>query len=169
MSINYEKIKRLVAIVEQNELTELAVEEDGISITIKAEPASDMASVSMPVAQANACIGVQPCTTPVLQLSQEEKLAVGTSAENLFEIKSPMIGVFYRAPSPDSPLYVEVGDEVEIGQTIGLIEAMKVFSEVPSDVAGRVVAIPAGNGKLVQQEDVLIVVDILGANSERNE
>ena len=170
MSVDYEKIRQLVAIVERNQLTELAVEEDGISITIKAE-AGDMVCVSMPVGQAGAPIQVQSRVTPGLWPSQEKSLAegLGASAENLFEIKSPMIGVFYRAPSPDAPPYTDVGDELEVGQTIGLIEAMKVFSEVPSEVAGRVVAIQAGNSKLVQQGDILAVVDTLGTSSERNE
>ena len=84
---------------------------------------------------------------------------------HLFRIESPMTGVFYRTPAPDEPSYVEVGDEIEEGQTIGLIEAMKVFSEVPSEVSGRVVDIPAAGGKLVQAGDVLVVVDTSGTQA----
>jgi acetyl-CoA carboxylase biotin carboxyl carrier protein len=67
-----------------------------------------------------------------------------------------MGGVFYRSPSPDTAPYVEVGDRVEVGQTIGIIEAMKVFSEVPSEHAGTVLELAAKNGSLVRQGDPLI-------------
>ena len=76
------------------------------------------------------------------------------------DIVATLVGVFYRAPSPDAAPFVEVGDEVEIGSEVGLIEAMKVFSPIPSEVAGTVFAIPAQNGKLVQAGDVLVRVKI---------
>ena len=74
-------------------------------------------------------------------------------------LKSPMVGVFYQSPSPDDPPFVAVGDFVKVGQPIGLIEAMKVYSEVPSEVAGRVTEMPVESGKLVQQGQPLIFVE----------
>jgi acetyl-CoA carboxylase biotin carboxyl carrier protein len=71
-----------------------------------------------------------------------------------------MTGVYYRAPAPKEPPFVEVGDHIEVGQPIGLIEAMKVFSEVPSEVSGRVVEMPVKNGELVHQDQVLVVVAV---------
>jgi biotin carboxyl carrier protein len=76
------------------------------------------------------------------------------------EIRAPLVGVFYRAPAPDAPPYVEVGDWVEPGQTVGLIEAMKVFSEITTEIAGRVIAIAAGNGELVEAGQALMVVEL---------
>jgi acetyl-CoA carboxylase biotin carboxyl carrier protein len=73
-----------------------------------------------------------------------------------------MVGVFYRSSGPESPPFVEIGDLVRVGQTVGLIEAMKVFSEIPCDAAGRVVAIPATNGRLVQPGEALLVIDTEG-------
>jgi acetyl-CoA carboxylase biotin carboxyl carrier protein len=155
--MDYDKIKRLIAIVEQNRLAELAVEEEGLSVTIKAEaPEKHVPTVG--TAQPGLHVEVEEA--PMLEI--EEAPMEEIAAENLAEIRSLMIGVFYRCPSPDSPPYIEVGDEIEVGQTIGLIEAMKVFSEVPSEVAGRVVAVPAESGKLVQQGDVLVVVETAG-------
>ena len=151
--MDYDKIKRLIALVEQNQLTELAVEEEGLSVTIKAETYEKPVVPTIGMAQPGLHIEVEEAAE-IVEAPEEE-----IAAENLAEIRSLMIGVFYRCPSPDSPPYVEVGDEIEVGQTIGLIEAMKVFSEVPSEVAGRVVAIPAETGKLVQQGDVLVVVE----------
>ncbi len=69
------------------------------------------------------------------------------------------MGVFYRSPAPGSPPFVEIGDSVEKNQPIGMIEAMKVFSEVLADHAGKVVALPAENGKLVHPGDTLILLE----------
>ena len=153
--MDYEKIRELIALVERNGLTELAVEEDGFSVSIKAE------SVSAPVASAGpgAQVQVQPIEMLMGPLVESEPVEHAPAGHHV-EIKSPMIGVFYRRSSPDSPAFIEVGDEIEVGQTIGLIEAMKVFSEVPSEVAGHVVSVHAENGKLIQQGDLLVVVDV---------
>lgn len=86
-------------------------------------------------------------------LSVGEKLAVGTP------VPAPIMGVYYRSPSPGEPPFVEVGDKVSAGDPIGTIEAMKVFSEVVSEVSGVVVAIPAENGKLVHAGDSLVVIE----------
>lgn len=70
-----------------------------------------------------------------------------------------MVGIFYSAPSPGEPPFIQAGDVIQIGAVIGLIEAMKVYSEVPSEVAGRVVEIVAANGVLVQQGEPLLYVE----------
>jgi acetyl-CoA carboxylase biotin carboxyl carrier protein len=74
-------------------------------------------------------------------------------------IEAPIMGVFYRSASPADPPFVEVGDSVEVGQVVGLIEAMKVFSEVKSESAGTVRAIPTTNRALVQPGDALMILD----------
>lgn len=74
-------------------------------------------------------------------------------------VAAPIMGVFYRSPSPGEPPFVEIGDHVNAGDPIGTIEAMKVFSEVISDITGTVVSIPAENGKLVHAGDSLIVIE----------
>jgi len=74
-------------------------------------------------------------------------------------VKAPIMGVYYRSPSPGEPAFVEVGDHIGIGDPIGTIEAMKVFSEVISEVAGVIIAIPAENGKLVHAGDSLLVIE----------
>jgi len=155
MTVDIEKIKKLVSLVEQNHLTEITVEEGGTSVTVKAE----IAEAASPATSAAPQPYYEVPAEPFEQAASEEPEAVN---ENLVQIKSPMIGVFYRYPSPDSPPFIEEGDEVEEGQTIGLIEAMKVFSEIPSEVSGKVVSVSADNGKLVQQGDVLVVIDTSG-------
>jgi acetyl-CoA carboxylase biotin carboxyl carrier protein len=156
MSIDYEKIKRLITLVEENKLTELAVEDEGFSVTIRAE--SPQTTITVP-AQPSGPAEAAPVEA-LIEIEEEEVAAEPEPAGNLVEIISPMIGVFYRKPAPDAPQFINVGDEIEVGQTVGLIEAMKVFSEVPSEIAGRVVSMPIDNGKLVQAGDVLVVVDV---------
>jgi acetyl-CoA carboxylase biotin carboxyl carrier protein len=157
MGMDYEKIKRMVALTESNHLTELTVEEDGLSITIKAEPAAIPVASAQPPVQVE--VGLPEVLAAASPVESSAAAELELAFEHLVEIRSPMIGVFYRCSSPDSPPYVDVGEEIEVGQTIGLIEAMKVFSEVPSEIAGRVASVHAENGKLVQQGDVLLVVD----------
>ncbi len=86
-------------------------------------------------------------------------LTGGDRASDGTTIVAPIMGVYYRSPSPGEPPFVEVGDHVSAGDPIGTIEAMKVFSEVISEVTGVVVSIPAENGKLVHAGDSLIVVE----------
>ncbi len=80
-------------------------------------------------------------------------------------VRSPLIGVFYEAPAPDAVPFVEVGDVVAEGQTVCIIEAMKVFNEIKAEWRGRVVAIPAENGALVQAGDPLVVLAFLSAEA----
>lgn len=81
-------------------------------------------------------------------------------------VRSPLIGVFYRAAAPDSPPFVEIGDLVSEGQTVCIVEAMKVFNEIKAEWRGRVAAIPAQNGSLVQAGDPLIVLEFLDSQEE---
>jgi len=154
MSIEYDKIKQLVKLVEKNRLSELTIEEEGLCVTIKADTPTPSAGIQVTVPH-----NVSACEDVVVEEMIVEEETPAISSEHVVEIKSPTVGVFYRCPSPDMPPYVSAGEHVEIGQPIGLIEAMKVFSEVPSEVAGRVVEVLVGNKELVQQGEVLVVVD----------
>ena len=75
------------------------------------------------------------------------------------EIKSPMIGTFYRSPSPDKPNFVEVGDEIRVGQTICIVEAMKLFNEIESEVAGRIVKVCVDDASPVEYDQPLFIVE----------
>lgn len=151
--VDLKQVKELVKLVEEHNLAELTVEEHGVTITVKGavEPQTYITHVPQMVVVPDAAHEAHE--EPAVEHVEEE--AVDTS---LLTIEAPMVGVFYKAQSPDTPPFVEVGDVIEIGQTIGLIEAMKVFSEIPSEIAGEVVEIPAENGKLVQQGQPLIVI-----------
>ncbi len=152
MCIDYEKLKKLISLVEKNELTELTVEKGGLCITVKAEQ-SQIQSVN-PAQQTFETDGDSE-TDHI----EDDDSDITADNQNHFNIISPMVGVFYRCPSPDSPPYVDTGDFIETGQHVGMIEAMKVFSEVPSEVSGRVISVPVENGSLVQQGEILVVID----------
>jgi acetyl-CoA carboxylase biotin carboxyl carrier protein len=142
--LDLEAVAALIKLVETHGLEELSVEEEGARLTVRRNPASTSAGGAPVVASARSA------TRPVGAVSPHTK----QHARNA--IASPMVGVFYRAPAPDQPPYVEVGDRVEIGQTIGIIEAMKVFSEIPAEAAGVCVEIAARSGQLVQAGEPLI-------------
>lgn len=149
-----EALRRLVALVAENGLSELIVEEGGVTLTVKAEAAAPAAH---PGAFAAPAPFVPAPSAPVAAASAPP--AAAPKAQKGTPFGAPMVGVFYRSPSPDDPPFVNVGDVIRVGQTIGLIEAMKVYSEVPSEVAGRITEIPVDNGKLVQQGQPLLYVE----------
>jgi acetyl-CoA carboxylase biotin carboxyl carrier protein len=144
-----DKVRRLAEIVVEHGLTELTVEEDGVTITVKAEIATAFSHA--PVAY--------HAHMPQPASSAASTPAASAPVSKAIPLESPMVGVFYRSPSPEDPPFINVGDIVHIGQVIGLIEAMKVYSEVPAEASGRVTEISAENGSLVQQGEPLYLVE----------
>ena len=150
--VDLEHIRQLVELVEKHNLAEITVEENGVTITIKGVATEGHQAVTHPTDFAVPYKSLHQ-NTPTHHANPDE-----SADTSLIRIESPMIGVFYRAPSPDSPPFIDIDDTIEIGQTIGVIEAMKVFNEVPAEIAGVVVDIPAENGKLIQQGETLVVI-----------
>ena len=155
-----ELVRRVMQLVADNNLAELTVEEDGLVIRVRGIEADAPAPVSVPMhpnilPQAQAPVYSQ---TPVLTPTVPAPAAPAKSATRIAQ-ESPMVGVFYRSPSPEDPPFVNVGDSITVGQPIGLIEAMKVYSELPSEFAGRVVEIAVQSGKLVQQGQPILYVE----------
>jgi acetyl-CoA carboxylase biotin carboxyl carrier protein len=153
--VDLSQVKRLLELVDSHGLDELTVEEGDLAITVLGHGARRPVVAAAPhgeavVPEPHVAAEHAPAAAPV----QPEEPEDGT----IVDIVAPLVGVFYRAPSPDAPSFVDVGDEIEVGSEVGLIEAMKVFSPIPSEVAGIVIAVPADNGKLVQQGEVLVRV-----------
>ena len=148
-------VRTLAQLVAAHGLSELTLEEGGVTLTVRA--------ASSPAAPASAlAVPAHPHLLPAAQVPAYSETPVLTPPKpksTAVALESPMVGVFYQSPSPDDPPFVSVGDFVKVGQTIGLIEAMKVYSEVPSEVAGRVSEMPVESGKLVQQGQPLIFVE----------
>jgi len=141
------EIQQLFRLVRQRGLRELSLTRPGFSISVNAESAVTDLPVAVP--------HIMPA--PVHPVPEEPQVAARPQG---FELVSPLVGTFYRTPSPDAPAFVEVGDVVEAGQTVCIVEAMKVFNEIVSDHAGTILAIHAQNGQLVHAEETLMVIDI---------
>lgn len=155
-----EFVKRLTELVEKNGLSELRYEEESLRVTLR--------TGAYRPALAPQIIGAMPALVPGAgsadTIPSDDTFDAGTDRDEentdaQIRIEAPLMGVFYRAAKPEDPPFVEVGDTVEVGQAVGLIEAMKVFSEVLSEAAGVVRAIPLKNGTLVQPGDALVLLE----------
>ncbi len=147
-------IDRLGAMLDRSDLTELEVEVGGTALVLR-KPAA----IAQPVAVA-AGVAVSPTATGSTQ-APEAPVAEPAAAPSRPSIKAPLTGLWYGSPTPGSSPFVEVGREVAVGQVVGLIEAMKLFNEIKSDLAGRVVRVVPESGALVKAKQPLIEVDPL--------
>ncbi|SHM71640.1 oxaloacetate decarboxylase, alpha subunit [Caldanaerovirga acetigignens] len=136
--MDLKKITELIKTLEQTGITELSIESEGVKLNIKRGNITQSQSVK-----------------EVALEEKPEKVQHSGSPANIVEVKSPMVGTFYRAPAPDAPPFVEVGSKVKPGQTLCIIEAMKLMNEITSDVAGRVVEILVENGHPVEYGQTL--------------
>ncbi len=145
-------VDRLAALLERSELTELEVEAGGTGLVLRKPAALRLsASAGDP--------GSAEVAPPV---ADGARGSAGTGANVARpSVKAPLTGIFYASPAPGSAAYVQAGGEVAIGQVIGLIEAMKLFNEIKSDLAGRVVKVVAESGQLVKARQPLVEVEPL--------
>jgi acetyl-CoA carboxylase biotin carboxyl carrier protein len=139
-------IDRLAGLLERSDLTELEVEAGGTGLVLR-----------KPVAVA----AVGGVVAPVVEVAPQAALATPELPPARPAVNAPLTGIFYASPAPGSAPYVQVGGEVAVGQVIGLIEAMKLFNEIKSDLAGRVVKVVAESGALVKAKQPLIEVEPL--------
>ena len=140
MAISDEDIRWLFALLESEGLAEIEVHQDGSEVLVRR---------------------LDPTVYPAPYLSGEADAGVAaepTLPENVIPVIAPMSGAYYRAPSPESPPYVEVGQVVEAGDTIGLIEAMKLFNDVPASASGTVYELLAQNEQHVEAGQPLILI-----------
>ena len=141
-------IDRLADLLHRSDLTELEVESGGTGLVLRKAVAAPPAASLPPVAAgAGALAGALEPAVP--------------AAPSVPSIKAPLTGIFYASPAPGTAPYVQVGGEVAVGQVIGLIEAMKLFNEIKSDLAGRVLRVVPESGALVKAKQPLIEVEPL--------
>lgn len=146
-----ERIEELVNVLEGSTISELELSEAGTEIIIRRRPGMLMVSVP-PMQVQMGQVGIQVAPG-----------AVGHAVKDNHSVAvvAPLTGVYYSAPSPTTPPFVTVGDVIQVGQVVALVEAMKVFNEIQSEVSGRVTRLVAINGDVVQKGDVLLRVEPL--------
>ena len=156
--MDIKQIQELVKLVNKSNIGELSIEKNDFKITIKQkkQPAQQFAAPVQQQVQPPQQV-LPPATTSQLNVKSPQVTNVKT--ENLLTIKSPMIGTFYRQAGPGKPIFVNVGDEVEEGQVVCIIEAMKLFNEIESEVSGTIVKVLVEDASPVEFDQPLFLVE----------
>jgi acetyl-CoA carboxylase biotin carboxyl carrier protein len=163
MDLNY--VKKLIKILSTSAIDEIEIEEDGKRIRVSRNSHN---STPAPLVSGRATVptiteGGVPVISPLLTAQPAPAVAPAAPEakpeKKYHEVKSPIVGTFYRAPAPDADPYVEVGQEVQLGTVLCIIEAMKLMNEIESDAAGRIVKIHVENGHPVEYNQVLFSIE----------
>ena len=144
----FDELDALIRLVQRTGIGELEVTAGGRTVRIAAQAGMAPAVAVSPAVAAPAAAPAAPARS-----------AEATGSENLLAIVSPMVGTFYRAPAPDADPYVEMGDSVDVGQTVCIVEAMKLMNEIESEVKGRVVRILVENAQPVEYGQKLFLIE----------
>lgn len=156
------EIQDLIDFISKCGMDEVNIETDQIKLHVKKYGEAPVIAHSAPAAPAPSPTPVAqaaPSPAPVAEAPKSAPAATESEDSKYVAIKAPMIGTFYRTPNPDSPPFVNVGDKVEKGQTVCIIEAMKLFNEIEADVSGTVVKVVAENSSPVEYDQVLFLID----------
>ena len=158
------EIQNLIKFVAKSGVAEVKIKSGDFGISIKNLPEQIVTSVApqviAPAANPAATTPAPaPAATTPAAAAPENKENTQNDDGNLIKIKSPMIGTFYRKPSPDKPLFVNVGDTIKKGDTVCIIEAMKLFNEIEAEVAGKVVKILVDDATPVEYDQPLFLID----------
>lgn len=154
--IDLDYLERLVQLVDESGLDTVELEHDGTMIRLAKTP--EGAVVAAPPMQAMHAMPL-PAAAPAGAPAAEAAAEAPASDSNLVDITSPMVGTFYRAPAPDAPSYVDVGSSVSPGDTVCIIEAMKLMNELEAEVSGRVVEVCVENAQPVEYGQVLFRIE----------
>jgi acetyl-CoA carboxylase biotin carboxyl carrier protein len=152
--MNIKEIKEMINLMNENGLVELEIEKDGMRVRLKKVGSGIEAQAGGTIVIEKS--GAAPAQTREQVAETIEKLAVKT-----VEIKAPMVGTFYRAPSPEAPPYVEVGQVIEPGQVICIIEAMKLMNEIKSEIKGKILEILVDNTEPVEFGQPMLLIEPL--------
>jgi acetyl-CoA carboxylase biotin carboxyl carrier protein len=161
--MEFKQIQELIKLVSESNIGEVTIEQKDFKITIRQKEEQVTQMLSAPMQQ------VPMYQMPQAQLqapqSAGQPAAAGAPAapaaapSNTVTIKSPMIGTFYRKPAPDKPYFVEVGDEISVGKVVCIIEAMKLFNEIESEINGRIIKILVDDASPVEYDQPLYLVE----------
>jgi acetyl-CoA carboxylase biotin carboxyl carrier protein len=161
--MDFKQIQELIKMINKSNIGEVSIEEKGFKLTIKQkeEPAIQQV-IAAPVQAAPVAMATAPAVAaqsqPAIAAEKPAKASEAPSG-NTVTIKSPMIGTFYRSSSPDKPPFASVGDEVSAGKVVCIIEAMKLFNEIESEVSGKIVKVLVEDASPVEYDQPLFLVE----------
>ncbi|MBI2095645.1 MAG: acetyl-CoA carboxylase biotin carboxyl carrier protein [Candidatus Omnitrophica bacterium] len=150
--MNIKEIKEMIQLMNENSLTELELEKEGLRICLRKSSSGTIEQISRETAAVAAAVSKA-------QEAQAAKEAAKIPPPARTVVRSPMVGTFYASPAPDAPAFVQVGSQVEVGQVICIIEAMKLMNEIKSEFRGKVVAININNGDPVEFGQPLFLLE----------
>lgn len=155
--MDIKEIQELIKFVAKSGVSEVSIDRKDFKITIKATgTAPVVVNATVPAAAPVQQLAAAPAPVAAAPAAAPAPVA---EASNLITIKSPMIGTFYRSSSPDKPSFVNVGDEIGTGKVVCIIEAMKLFNEIESEVSGKIVKILVDNASPVEYDQPLFLVE----------
>lgn len=160
--MDFKQIQELIKLVNKSNLSELTIEEKDFKVTIRQKDEIIQQTVISGQFQSAPALAPAPAPAPAIAAAPAAPTPAAAPADDnskYITIKSPMIGTFYRKPSPDKPLFVEVGSEVTPGKVVCIIEAMKLFNEIESEVKGKIVKILVEDQSPVEYDQPLFLVD----------
>jgi acetyl-CoA carboxylase biotin carboxyl carrier protein len=161
--MDFKQIQELVKMINKSNISELSIEQDKFKITIKQKDNEVQQVIAVPAATApiQTVPAVAPAAAPAPVAAAPAPAAAPSApkADNLITIKSPMIGTFYRAAGPDKAPFINVGDEVTAGKVVCIIEAMKLFNEIESEVSGKIVKVLVDDASPVEYDQPLFLVE----------
>ena len=157
--MDIKQIQDLIRFVSKSGVNEVAIEQKDFKITIKTNQAPTYVTANVPSGQptyehAPAAASSAPATAEIAPTA-----APVADTSHYITVRSPMIGTFYRSSTPEKPMFVNVGDEIKPGSVLCIIEAMKLFNEIESEVSGRIVKILADNASPVEYDQPLFLVE----------
>ena len=173
--MDFKEIQELIKLINKSNLTEFKMEQGDFKISIRTKKFGKM--MSQPILQAQPQMvplqtatiqqpapQMAPASSPKASSSDNQNNNNSTSGENenYLPIKSPIVGTFYRSSSPDKPPYVKVGDTIGIGDVVCIVEAMKLFNEIESEVSGKIVKVMVEDASPVEYDQVLYLIDPKG-------
>ena len=153
--MDIKQIQELIRFVSKSGVNEVSLEQDNFKITIKTNQAATVVNATIPAPQPVAAAPVAAAPAPAAPVAA----APVADTSHYITIKSPMIGTFYHSPTPEKPVFVNVGDEIQAGTIVCIIEAMKLFNEIESEVSGRIVKILVSNASPVEYDQPLFLVE----------
>ena len=171
--MTFKEVQDLLKFISKSEISEVKIKDGEFELVVRNKNYSKSGGQA-PVVQSPV---VQPVSAPAVSVAPVEVPAVKSpapaapapaapsdsdSTEGLLEIKSPIVGTFYRSPSPDKPVFVSVGDTISEGGVVCIVEAMKLFNEIESEVSGKIVKVMVEDASPVEYDQVLFLVDPKG-------